>query len=184
MQAVEELDWRPEYGLVEGLKDSWDKDFNRGTYRKEADFSTGERCSHPWGQNPLQDPLPARYIGRCTTTHVSLLWGASPGKAAVTACQLLHVRLAACWPAGALPGTSGDVPLPLQMTWSWRRSSSPRWHDDQHLQIGALLSSLSPRVRYIPWLGTTRGETLSWPVVIDAWLCHAHFFCPLASLII
>ncbi len=61
MQAVEELDWRPEYGLVEGLKDSWDKDFNRGTYRKEADFSTGERCSHPWGQNPLQDPLPARY---------------------------------------------------------------------------------------------------------------------------
>eukprot|EP00891_Asterochloris_glomerata_P007525 jgi/Astpho2/7525/Aster-02090 len=41
-KAVEELDWRPEYGLVEGLKDSWDKDFNRGTYRKEADFSTDD----------------------------------------------------------------------------------------------------------------------------------------------
>ena len=61
MQAVDELDWQPEFSLVEGLKDSWDKDFNWGTYRKEADFSTGEHCIHPWGQIPLQLPLPARH---------------------------------------------------------------------------------------------------------------------------
>lgn len=41
-KAVAELDWEPEFGLVDGLKDSYDKDFSRGTYRKEADFTTDD----------------------------------------------------------------------------------------------------------------------------------------------
>ena len=36
------LDWKPEYGLVDGLRDSYEKDFGRGTFRKEADFSTDD----------------------------------------------------------------------------------------------------------------------------------------------
>jgi hypothetical protein len=32
------LGWTPKYGLVEGLKDSYDKDFGRGMFRKAADF--------------------------------------------------------------------------------------------------------------------------------------------------
>lgn len=32
------LNWTPKYGLVEGLKDSYDKDFGRGMFRKAADF--------------------------------------------------------------------------------------------------------------------------------------------------
>ncbi|KAK6915694.1 NAD-dependent epimerase/dehydratase [Dillenia turbinata] len=36
------LGWKPEFGLVEGLKDSYDLDFGRGTFRKEADFSTDD----------------------------------------------------------------------------------------------------------------------------------------------
>lgn len=41
-QAMEELDWKPEFSLVEGLQDSYSKDFGRGTFRKEADFSTDD----------------------------------------------------------------------------------------------------------------------------------------------
>lgn len=37
-----DLDWKPEYGLVEGLADSYQKDFGRGTMRKEADFTTDD----------------------------------------------------------------------------------------------------------------------------------------------
>lgn len=37
-----ELDWKPEFTLVEGLQDSHSKDFGRGTFRKEADFSTDD----------------------------------------------------------------------------------------------------------------------------------------------
>lgn len=33
-----DLDWQPEFGLVEGLKDSYQKDFGRGTFRKEPNF--------------------------------------------------------------------------------------------------------------------------------------------------
>lgn len=40
-QAMEDLDWAPEFGLLEGLMDSYDKDFGRGTYRKEPDYTTG-----------------------------------------------------------------------------------------------------------------------------------------------
>lgn len=37
-----DLDWAPEYGLVDGLKDSYDKDFGRGGFRKAADFRTDD----------------------------------------------------------------------------------------------------------------------------------------------
>ncbi|GFR42483.1 hypothetical protein Agub_g3278, partial [Astrephomene gubernaculifera] len=37
-KAMTDLDWRPEFGLLEGLKDSYDKDFGRGTFRKAANF--------------------------------------------------------------------------------------------------------------------------------------------------
>ncbi|XP_057962630.1 chloroplast stem-loop binding protein of 41 kDa b, chloroplastic isoform X2 [Malania oleifera] len=36
------LGWNPEFGLVEGLADSYNLDFGRGTYRKAADFSTDD----------------------------------------------------------------------------------------------------------------------------------------------
>jgi len=41
-KAEAELGWKPKFGLVDGLKDSFQKDFGRGTYRKEADFSTDD----------------------------------------------------------------------------------------------------------------------------------------------
>lgn len=41
-KAIRELGWTPEYGLVDGLKDSYDLDFGRGTFRKEADFETDD----------------------------------------------------------------------------------------------------------------------------------------------
>lgn len=42
LQAMADLDWAPEFGLLEGLQDSYDKDFGRGTYRKEPDYTAGE----------------------------------------------------------------------------------------------------------------------------------------------
>ncbi|PRW59559.1 chloroplast stem-loop-binding [Chlorella sorokiniana] len=41
-KAMEDLDWAPEFGLLEGLQDSYDKDFGRGTYRKEPDYTTDD----------------------------------------------------------------------------------------------------------------------------------------------
>lgn len=41
-KSVSELDWAPEFGLVEGLTDSYNLDFGRGTFRKAADFSTDD----------------------------------------------------------------------------------------------------------------------------------------------
>lgn len=41
-KAMDELDWEPEFGLVDGLRDSYEKDFGRGTFRKEADFTTDD----------------------------------------------------------------------------------------------------------------------------------------------
>lgn len=41
-KAKRDLKWEPQYGLVDGLKDSYEKDFGRGTYRKEADFTTDD----------------------------------------------------------------------------------------------------------------------------------------------
>jgi nucleoside-diphosphate-sugar epimerase len=42
-KAKAELDWAPEFGLLDGLKDSYEKDFGRGTFRKEADFSVDDK---------------------------------------------------------------------------------------------------------------------------------------------
>lgn len=41
-KAKSVLGWEPEFGLVEGLADSYNLDFGRGTYRKEPDFSTDD----------------------------------------------------------------------------------------------------------------------------------------------
>ena len=59
-KAQKELGWKPRFGLVDGLKDSYEKvtwcieksarhqkacclqDFGRGTYRKEPDFGTDD----------------------------------------------------------------------------------------------------------------------------------------------
>ncbi|XP_020100045.1 chloroplast stem-loop binding protein of 41 kDa b, chloroplastic isoform X1 [Ananas comosus] len=41
-KATKELGWTPEFGLIDGLADSYNLDFGRGTYRKEADFSTDD----------------------------------------------------------------------------------------------------------------------------------------------
>ncbi|KAG5232295.1 hypothetical protein OIU78_027885 [Salix suchowensis] len=41
-KAKHVLGWEPEFDLVEGLADSYNLDFGRGTYRKEADFSTDD----------------------------------------------------------------------------------------------------------------------------------------------
>ncbi|KAJ7977840.1 Chloroplast stem-loop binding protein of 41 kDa b, chloroplastic [Quillaja saponaria] len=41
-KAKSVLGWKPEFGLVEGLADSYNLDFGRGTFRKEADFSTDD----------------------------------------------------------------------------------------------------------------------------------------------
>ena len=41
-KAMVDLDWKPEFDLVEGLKDSYDKDFGRGTFRKPADFTVDD----------------------------------------------------------------------------------------------------------------------------------------------
>lgn len=42
-QAQSELGWTPKYGLMDGLKDSYEKDFGRGTFRKEPDFSADDK---------------------------------------------------------------------------------------------------------------------------------------------
>ncbi|CAH9131442.1 unnamed protein product [Cuscuta epithymum] len=36
------LEWKPEFGLFEGLTNSYNLDFGLGTFRKEADFSTDD----------------------------------------------------------------------------------------------------------------------------------------------
>ena len=41
-QARADLDWAPEFGLLDGLRDSYEKDFGRGTFRKPADFTTDD----------------------------------------------------------------------------------------------------------------------------------------------
>ena len=38
-KAMADLDWKPEFGLLDGLKDSYQKDFGRGTMRKKPDFT-------------------------------------------------------------------------------------------------------------------------------------------------
>ncbi|KAJ0237700.1 Chloroplast stem-loop binding protein of 41 kDa b [Hirschfeldia incana] len=41
-KAKHVLGWKPEFDLVEGLTDSYNLDFGRGTFRKEADFTTDD----------------------------------------------------------------------------------------------------------------------------------------------
>lgn len=41
-KASKELGFTPEYDLVDGLTDSYSLDFGRGTFRKEADFTTDD----------------------------------------------------------------------------------------------------------------------------------------------
>ncbi|KAK7397097.1 hypothetical protein VNO78_18264 [Psophocarpus tetragonolobus] len=41
-KAKSVLGWEPEFDLVGGLADSYNLDFGKGTYRKEADFSTDD----------------------------------------------------------------------------------------------------------------------------------------------
>ncbi|VFQ72455.1 unnamed protein product [Cuscuta campestris] len=41
-KAKQLLGWKPEFGLEEGLRDSYNKDFGLGTFRKTADFSTDD----------------------------------------------------------------------------------------------------------------------------------------------
>lgn len=41
-KAEKVLGWRPKFGLVDGLKDSYSKDFGLGKFRKAADFTTDD----------------------------------------------------------------------------------------------------------------------------------------------
>ncbi|PSC76107.1 Chloroplast stem-loop binding of 41 kDa chloroplastic [Micractinium conductrix] len=41
-KAMADLDWAPEFGLLDGLRDSYEKDFGRGTYRKEPDYTADD----------------------------------------------------------------------------------------------------------------------------------------------
>ncbi|CAN6467240.1 unnamed protein product [Victoria cruziana] len=41
-KATREIGWTPEFDLVDGLADSYNLDFGRGTFRKPADFSTDD----------------------------------------------------------------------------------------------------------------------------------------------
>jgi hypothetical protein len=50
-----DLDWKPEFGLLEGLTDSYTKDFGRGTFRKAADFTTDDVSGGARVQDPLHD---------------------------------------------------------------------------------------------------------------------------------
>eukprot|EP01023_Acetabularia_acetabulum_P064351 TRINITY_DN8288_c0_g1_i2.p1 TRINITY_DN8288_c0_g1~~TRINITY_DN8288_c0_g1_i2.p1 ORF type:complete len:370 (-),score=84.91 TRINITY_DN8288_c0_g1_i2:186-1295(-) len=41
-KAMAELDWAPKFSLIDGLKDSYQKDFGLGQFRKAADFETDD----------------------------------------------------------------------------------------------------------------------------------------------
>lgn len=41
-KAQRVLGWQPKFGLVDGLKDSYSKDFGLGKFRKAADFTTDD----------------------------------------------------------------------------------------------------------------------------------------------
>lgn len=44
------LGWSPKYGLVDGLKDSYDKDFGLGQFRKAADFEVDDMILQKLGR--------------------------------------------------------------------------------------------------------------------------------------
>jgi hypothetical protein len=41
-KAQDLLGWTPQYGLVDGLRDSYRKDFGLGQFRKAADFEVDD----------------------------------------------------------------------------------------------------------------------------------------------
>lgn len=49
-KAEADLDWTPEFGLVDGLRDSYQKDFGRGNFRKAADFTTDDMILEKLGK--------------------------------------------------------------------------------------------------------------------------------------
>lgn len=53
-KAKKELDWTPEFGLVDGLTDSYNKDFGKGTFRKAADFTTDDMILEKAGKVTMQ----------------------------------------------------------------------------------------------------------------------------------
>lgn len=52
-KAMVDLDWKPEFDLVEGLTDSYAKDFGRGTFRKAADFTLDDMILEKMKTNVL-----------------------------------------------------------------------------------------------------------------------------------
>ncbi|KAJ9528393.1 hypothetical protein QJQ45_020327 [Haematococcus lacustris] len=49
-KAMADLNWKPEFSLLDGLKDSYDKDFGRGTFRKAAEFKTDDMVLEKLGK--------------------------------------------------------------------------------------------------------------------------------------
>jgi nucleoside-diphosphate-sugar epimerase len=47
------LGWSPKFGLVDGLKDSYDKDFGRGMFRKAADFEADDMVLEKAGKKTV-----------------------------------------------------------------------------------------------------------------------------------
>lgn len=56
-KAMDELDWTPEFGLVDGLRDSYQKDFGRGNFRKAADFTTDDMILEKLGKAVKQPAM-------------------------------------------------------------------------------------------------------------------------------
>lgn len=52
-KAKVDLDWEPEFGLVEGLTDSYNLDFGRGTFRKKPDFTADDMILEKLGKVPV-----------------------------------------------------------------------------------------------------------------------------------
>jgi len=77
-KAKVELGWEPKFDLASGLKDSYEKDFGRGTFREAADFSarcgaSGCVCSSPRPARSCgrHGACGAEEIGRCKLSPVS-----------------------------------------------------------------------------------------------------------------
>jgi nucleoside-diphosphate-sugar epimerase len=52
-KAQRELGWTPRFGLVDGLKDSYDKDFGLGQFRKAADFEADDMVLEKVGKKTV-----------------------------------------------------------------------------------------------------------------------------------
>lgn len=49
-KAQKLLGWTPKFGLVDGLKDSYNKDFGLGQFRKAADFEVDDMILEKMGK--------------------------------------------------------------------------------------------------------------------------------------